>query len=87
MTTLHRNADPRSYTVLSSADEIRALFAIFGFKHYPGNVSSIYSDRWTHDGPQGRTVLVYFADSARLSLLGPAVPALDALVADEAVTA
>jgi len=75
---LRKSAD-RSYDVLASADELRELFRLLGFKHLSGSPSSIFSDRWTHDSPQGRTALVYFEDMRRLVLLGPPVPQVDAL--------
>lgn len=74
--TLHRSAD-RVYEI-DSPEQIRELFAAFGFKHYPATRDALYLDRWTHDGPAGRTTLTLFR-SGRLTLLGPALPRLDAL--------
>src|SRR5215475_13844873 len=67
-----RRVAERSYTLISTPDELRALFSTFGFKHHVGHTTDLWSDRWTHDSPQGRTTLVLFP-SGRLSLLGPQI--------------
>ena len=83
---LTRTSDTRSYHVESSPVELRAFFAALGFPHVPGNPSALYTDRWTHGDGRDRTVLLFFEDSMRLSLLGPAIDLVDEL-ADEQVTA
>jgi hypothetical protein len=74
---LHRSSADRVYEV-DDPPAIRELFQFLGFRHIPATRDSLYSDRWTHDGPQGRTVLTLFR-SGRLTLLGPALPQIDAL--------
>jgi len=75
--TIHRSSADRVYECDDPA-ALKELFKTFGFRHYPGLPDSLYSDRWVHVSPQGKTVLTLFR-SGRLTLLGPAVPRLDAL--------
>lgn len=83
MATLHATADSRSYDVLCSPDELRALFHQFGFKHFRGRPGSIYTDRWEHGEGLTKTVLIFFEDSKHLSLLGPAIKAVEELAVAE----
>ena len=81
---LHRT-DSHTYDVLSTPAELRELFRLLGFKHIAGSPSSIFTDRWVHEGASGRTALIYFDDMRRLVLLGPPVPQVDALAESEIV--
>jgi hypothetical protein len=77
---LSRSSD-RSYTLLSDPSELRALFQAFGFRHFSGTSTDLWSDRWLHDSKEGRSVLVLFP-SGRLSILGPLPGCVNTLVVD-----
>lgn len=56
-----------------------------GCTHQAPTPGAFYLHRWIHFGKDGKSVITLFR-THRITVLGPAVPALDALVADEAVT-
>lgn len=85
--TITKIAD-RSYTIESDIDAaIELLNHLF---HYvsAGKPGDLYAHRWTHIGPQGRTMIVLFRPDGdnppRLSVLGPRLESIDGLAEEVA---
>jgi hypothetical protein len=82
--TFRKIAD-RSYTIVSDVDAAIAFFNICFRYAGPGKATDLWQHCWRHDGPSGRTMLILFkphppGSSPRLSLLGPRLDSVDALV-------
>jgi hypothetical protein len=81
---LTRTAD-RTFRLDGTAGQLRMLLEAYGAQTRKPNVGDFYLLRFIVDGPAGRSIVSLFREN-KVVVLGPSVPALDALVADEAVT-
>jgi len=87
MSPLHltRTAD-RTYRLDGTAGQLRTHLEAYGAQTRTPNVGDFYLLRFIVDGPAGRSIVSLFREH-KVVVLGPAVPALDALIAEAAVAA